>query len=685
MSTSIKRLLVCSVAAVFALTVVTPPAHSGNSFATGAIIGGIAGVAIGTIIGKGTRAPYYYGGAPRTAKKAAVEDMTAVQKALAAFGFEPGPVTGKMNPQTKAAIVRLQTKMDWPKTGTLTDDQKATLLTSYAKRNQDDAAPLRVSKIDALFNAIGVNPANAGPAAPALPAMSAAGSALPNFGGSIMPAVDAATNMRTICRDDLMTATLRESAIDSFKSARLVPDQFCVARSSVLADAAESYKAMSKQANAIKPDVVRTECERFAEAKRIDIDKLASDPPTNFARALVKPGAKPAERDAATAGSRICLGFGYADDKPEVVLASALVLVGFGETAYAELIGANLALGLGVTKDASRAATWLEFAAADIDAGAPALVKTDGAQRAKVLRQVVKELQGGTAVAVIPAKAEPGIIAPNLFGPRDDAKPSSTTAALPEPKSNTVDPGSVVKPGKLSRSDMVERMRENVVLIYDGDGGMGTGFFISPTHVLTNTHVVADTNKVVLVNKTIRVQGGIVKFRGMTRDGTGIDAAIVEVMNYRHPTYMGFASDVKEGEDIAIAGYPGRALNVDRGFRQFLELIGRNQLPTVSQIPNTKFAFGVVQSVFTDNKSGLENIQEGVETTGGNSGSPLVNECGEVVALHYSGLIGQVKVSGNQATVDTSKYNFAISFREVLKFLRDAGISYQASGGPCRG
>ena len=55
MSVSVNKALVCSVAAAFVLTVGTPPAHSGNSFATGAIIGGIAGggkgAAIGLILG----------------------------------------------------------------------------------------------------------------------------------------------------------------------------------------------------------------------------------------------------------------------------------------------------------------------------------------------------------------------------------------------------------------------------------------------------------------------------------------------------------------------------------------------------------------------------------------------------------------------------------------------------------
>lgn len=678
MGASFKKLLASTVALSFILAT---PAHSGgNGFATGAIIGGITGFAVGTIIANGGHRSRVR--APRSASTAARDNVMAIQRALDAFGFDPGPVNGKIGAQTRAAIVRFQTKIGEPATGTLTDDQQTALLTAYAKRNQDNTAPARVSKIDSLFAALGANPA----ATPGTPVAPAAGPALPNFGSGIAVSADAGEkpNMRSICRDDQMTATLRESAVDTFKSVRLVPDQFCIARSNVLEDAAEAYKAMSKQPNGVKPDIVRAECLRFAEAKRADVAKLETDVPANFARQLVKSGAKQPERDSAIAGSRICLGFGYADDKPDIVLASALVMVGFGETGYAELIGANLALGLGVTKDVARAATWLEFTAAEIDSGVAPLVKSDGLARAKVLRQVVKELRGGPAVAVIPAKAEPGIVAPNFFASRDDtAKPDAAPAERPDLKADS-DAKTAPKPGKIGRSDVVDKLRENVVLIYDGNGGMGTGFFISPNLILTNTHVVADTNKVVVVNKTTRVQGAMVKYRGMTANSVGIDAALVEVVNYRHPTFMSFASDVKEGEDIAIGGYPYRALNVDRGFKQFIELIDRNQLPTASQIPNTKYAFGVVQSVFVDNKTGLENIQEGVETTGGNSGSPLVNECGEVVALHYSGSMAEVKVSGREAFVDASKFNYAISFREVVKFLRDAGVTYQIAGQPCQ-
>ena len=159
--------------------------------------------------------------------------------------------------------------------------------------------------------------------------------------------------------------------------------------------------------------------------------------------------------------------------------------------------------------------------------------------------------------------------------------------------------------------------------------------------------------------------------------------AIIEVLNYRNPTQMTFATNVQEGEDIAIGGYPARALEADRGFIQFREMMKQNQIPTTSQIPNTKFAFGFVQSVFTKSDTGLENVQEGVETTGGNSGSPLVNACGQVIALHYEGSQAEVQKSGDKFVVDASKFNYAISFREVMKFLRDADIPYQQASAAC--
>jgi V8-like Glu-specific endopeptidase len=236
---------------------------------------------------------------------------------------------------------------------------------------------------------------------------------------------------------------------------------------------------------------------------------------------------------------------------------------------------------------------------------------------------------------------------------------------------------------KAARSgDVFDQLRDNVVFIWNGNGH-GTGFFISPTHILTNAHVVKNIDQVLVVGKGLKVRPGkppmiaaAVRFRGID-----IDAAILEVSDYRHPTYLPFAAEAREGEQISIGGYPAKALKLDRGFTQFKELIAKRQAPTSAQIPTIRFDSGRVQSVFTENSSRLENIQVGVNATGGNSGSPIINACGDVIGLFYAGTRSYVRRTGE--VEDPGDFNFAIASKEVAKFLKDAGISVQQNAGKC--
>ncbi len=151
------------------------PAYSRNGFIAGAIVGGIAGMAIGSMLNHHHR--YYE---PRRVRRApsevARDDIRAIQTALNGLGFDAGPVSGKMSAKTRAAITQFQKAAGEPPTGKLTDKQQTVLLTAYAKKKQDSTAAKRVSKIDQLFAAIGANPVttdgpNGTPATPATPAV----------------------------------------------------------------------------------------------------------------------------------------------------------------------------------------------------------------------------------------------------------------------------------------------------------------------------------------------------------------------------------------------------------------------------------------------------------------------------------------------------------------------------------
>ena len=107
--------------------------------------------------------------------------------------------------------------------------------------------------------------------------------------------------------------------------------------------------------------------------------------------------------------------------------------------------------------------------------------------------------------------------------------------------------------------------------------------------------------------------------------------------------------------------------------RKLMHFINERVIPSREDVPPARFSFGTVEGVFK-NRHGKEDIQHGVETTGGNSGSPLVNSCGQVIGLHYSGI---------SRKRDNSKFNYGHSFREIAKFLRANRIPFSTAASEC--
>ena len=81
------------------------------------------------------------------------------------------------------------------------------------------------------------------------------------------------------------------------------------------------------------------------------------------------------------------------------MISAALGLVGLGETGYGELVAGGLALGAGTEKNSQKAVAWLDYTAAEIEAGALPVSQDAGVERAAILRLVSAELVGGTGDA----------------------------------------------------------------------------------------------------------------------------------------------------------------------------------------------------------------------------------------------------------------------------------------------
>jgi len=284
-------------------------------------------------------------------------------------------------------------------------------------------------------------------------------------------------------------------------------------------------------------------------------------------------------------------------------------------------------------------------------------------------------------------KAEKGSVAhAKKKNPVKPKKAEPVIAATPKeepvaPKKPDVAPVAAERIVKYTQKDIIRMLKDSTVLIlvmktHKGKlqvSSMGSGFFINDRQIMTNAHVVRGAEQIVLASRKLGIGVGTVYRVGMTSKGLGVDAAIVNATGIKPLKTLPFALSVIEGDNVAIGGFPGIIRNTDQKFARLLHFIDERVVPSKDDVPSPRFSFGAVEGIFI-NRKGNEDIQHGVETTGGNSGSPIVNSCGHVVGLHYSGV---------SLKKDNSKFNYAHSYREVEKFLKNNRVTYDLAQSEC--
>jgi S1-C subfamily serine protease len=193
----------------------------------------------------------------------------------------------------------------------------------------------------------------------------------------------------------------------------------------------------------------------------------------------------------------------------------------------------------------------------------------------------------------------------------------------------------------------------------------GSGFAVSPTHIVTNAHVVREA----LQDDTLRI--GIVPPEGdEAAYGRAIsvsprnDLALIEIIegSLRLPSLTiagGIPADLR---DVSAVGYP---MNVDQAQGLNIGDIFRSQPPVKSR--------GFISGSRPSRQ--FDTVLHTAPIARGNSGGPLLDNCGRVVGVNSFG------ASSDGADAE---FFFAVSTRELLPFLRANDIEARLNALPCR-
>lgn len=194
--------------------------------------------------------------------------------------------------------------------------------------------------------------------------------------------------------------------------------------------------------------------------------------------------------------------------------------------------------------------------------------------------------------------------------------------------------------------------------------GHGSGFVVAPDKILTNAHVIE------IARQESSVVIGIIPSQGGTSYGgriiaysPGNDLALIQVLDGgRLPPMTIFGGPVDDGADVVAIGYPG---SVDRA--QGLDL--DDLINPMSPVKTT----GTISGGRTTKQ--FDTLLHTAPIASGNSGGPLIDNCGRVLGANSFGSISD----GNDA-----EFGFAVSGREILSFLRKAGVTAAVTATPCR-
>ncbi|WP_282605700.1 serine protease [Pelagibius sp. Alg239-R121] len=226
----------------------------------------------------------------------------------------------------------------------------------------------------------------------------------------------------------------------------------------------------------------------------------------------------------------------------------------------------------------------------------------------------------------------------------------------------------------------IEDRTAMVLVSFANSAGSGTGFFIGPDLFVTNDHVVfgpASDQAKLGSPKSIYVKSAQLGrgFRAelVTSSGQtvkfGRDFALLRVSGADAPFFplWGSTSSIKLQHVIA-AGFPGAYFAIDQSRSKMYD-------PNAPDMPDMIMTQGTVNAQQSVGSNGTLAVVHSADISSGNSGGPLVDQCGRVVGVNTFGIRDKT----------TQRFlNFSLHTAELLDFLSKAGAGADQTTEACQ-